>query len=170
MASRTNTSTKGPRPARAGVPEAWKGFVRSHSAITRQMDADLIASHGLTLSDYEVLLHLSQASDQRMRRVDLAEGVLLTQSGITRLLAGLEQAGWVERVSCASDGRVVYAQLTNAGNAKFREAARTHFEGIRTLFADHFSQDELETLSTLLGRLPLRRGETECVPEDVAQP
>jgi DNA-binding MarR family transcriptional regulator len=168
MASRTDTSTKGSQPARAGVPEAWKGFVRSHSAITRQMDADLIASHGLTLSDYEVLLRLSQAPDQRMRRVDLAEGVLLTQSGITRLLAGLEKAGWVERASCESDGRVVYAQLTDAGNAKFRAAARTHLEGIRTLFADHFARDELETLAALLGRLPLRPGGTECVPEDAA--
>ena len=81
------------------MPEAWKHFIRAHSALTRQMDADLIASHGITLSDYAVLLRLSQAPDRRMRRVDLAEGVLLTQSGITRLLAGLENAGWVERAS-----------------------------------------------------------------------
>jgi DNA-binding MarR family transcriptional regulator len=166
MAGRTKTSTNRAQPARAAVPEAWKRFLRSHSAITRQMDADLIASHGLTLSDYEVLLRLSQAPDLRMRRVDLAEGVLLTQSGITRLLAGLEKAGWVERASCESDGRVVYAQLTEAGGAKFRAAATTHLEGIRALFADHFSQDELEALGALLGRLPVRPGEIECVPED----
>jgi DNA-binding MarR family transcriptional regulator len=103
-----------------------------------------------------------------MRRVDLAEGVLLTQSGITRLLAGLEKAGWVARASCDRDGRVVYAQLTESGNAKFRAAARTHFEGIRTLFADHFSRDELETLATLLGRLPLRPGDSACGLEDAA--
>src|SRR3989442_15700647 len=103
MAGDTGTSTKRSQSQRAAVPEAWKRFLRAHSALTRQMDADLIVSHGLTLSDYEVLLRLSQAPDRRMRRVDLAEGVLLTQSGITRLLAGLEQAGWVERASCETD-------------------------------------------------------------------
>ena len=130
------------------------------------MDSDLIASHGLTLSDYEVLLRLAQAPDLRMRRVDLAAGVLLTQSGITRLLAGLEKAGWVERASCDTDRRVVYAQLTEAGQAKYREAGRTHLEGIRTLFADHFSDPELETLAALIGRLPLRPIAGECGPED----
>ena len=150
------------RSARTAVPEAWVHFLRAHSALTRQMDADLIASHGLTLSDYEVLLRLSQAPDQRLRRVDLAESVLLTQSGITRLLAGLERAGLVERASCATDGRVVYAQLTQAGEEKFRAAARTHLEGIRTLFADHFSESDLETLAALLGRLPARPADVDC--------
>src|SRR5467141_932374 len=139
MADETRASTHTAPSGRAAVPEAWRHFLQAHSALTRQMDADLIASHGITLSDYEVLLRLSQAPDFRMRRVDLAEGVLLTQSGITRLLAGLEQAGWVERASCETDRRVVYAQLTEAGNAKYREAAKTHLVGIRTLFADHFS-------------------------------
>jgi DNA-binding MarR family transcriptional regulator len=165
MAEDASTMTKAPQSRQFAVPEAWKRFVRAHSALTRQMDADLIASHGLTLSDYEVLLRLSQAPDRRMRRVDLAEGVVLTQSGITRLLAGLETAGWVERASCETDRRVVYAQLTEAGHAKLREAARIHLEGIRTLFASHFSQDELETLAGLIGRLPLRPGEAECAPE-----
>jgi DNA-binding MarR family transcriptional regulator len=166
MAEDHLTTTRTAPTRRIAVPEAWKHFIRAHSALTRQMDADLIASHGITLSDYAVLLRLSQAPDRRMRRVDLAEGVLLTQSGITRLLAGLENAGWVERASCDTDRRVVYAQLTEAGHAKFREAGRTHLEGIRTLFADHFSQEELETLATLIGRLPLRPGEGECGPED----
>jgi len=129
-------------------------FLRSHAALTRQMDADLIASHGLTLSDYDVLLHLAQAPGRRLRRVDLAQRVVLTQSGITRLLAGLEQSGQVERASCETDGRVVYAQLTAAGLAKLRAAAATHLAGIRELFADRFSVEELETLAELLGRLP----------------
>jgi DNA-binding MarR family transcriptional regulator len=132
------------------------------------MDADLIASHGLTLSDYEVLLRLSQAPDRRMRRVDLAQGVLLTQSGITRLLAGLEKAGWVDRAGCDTDRRVVYAQLTESGYAKLREAAATHLEGIRTLFADRFSEEELDTLARLLGRLEGSAGEEECAPDGAA--
>src|SRR5580765_7622135 len=76
--------------------EAWVGFIRSHAAITRQLNVDLLNAHGLTLNDYEVLLVLSRADDGMMRRVDLAESVLLTASGITRLLDGLEQAGYVE--------------------------------------------------------------------------
>jgi DNA-binding MarR family transcriptional regulator len=168
MTSETRTSAAATRSGKPVVPEAWKRFLRAHSALTRQMDADLIASHGLTLSDYEVLLRLSAAPDRRMRRVDLAEGVLLTQSGITRLLAGLEQAGLVERASCATDRRVVYAQLTEDGHEKFRAAAKTHLEGIRRLFADHFSEPELETLAALIGRLPLRPADAECVPEDTA--
>jgi DNA-binding MarR family transcriptional regulator len=154
MAGEEMTSIRAPRSA--GVPEAWKRFLRAHSAITRQMDADLIAGHGLTLSDYEVLLHLAQAPERRMRRVDLAEGVVLSQSGITRALAGLEDAGWVERASCDSDRRVVYAQLTDAGYEQLRTASRTHLEGIRALFSSRFSQEELETLAELLDR---------CLPE-----
>jgi DNA-binding MarR family transcriptional regulator len=146
--------TPDPKASRLPVPEAWKLFLRGHSAVTRQMDADLIASHGLTLRDYEVLLRLSQAPERRLRRVDLAQGVLLTQSGITRLLAGLEEAGWVCRASCDSDGRVVYAELTDAGYAKLRAASKTHLEGIEALFASRFSEDDLETLAELLGRLP----------------
>jgi DNA-binding MarR family transcriptional regulator len=165
MADITGTPTREQKTRQFSVPEAWKRFIRAHAALTRQMDADLIASHGLTLSDYEVLLRLSQAPDHRMRRVDLAEGVLLTQSGITRLLAGLEAAGLVERASCETDRRVVYAQLTEVGHARFRAAARTHLDGIRTLFAEHFSLGELETLAMLIGRLPLRPGNESCGPE-----
>jgi DNA-binding MarR family transcriptional regulator len=120
----------------------------------------------LTLSDYEVLLRLYQAPDNRMRRVDLAEGVLLTQSGITRLLAGLETAGLVERASCETDRRVVYAQLTDVGRERFRVAGRTHLDGIRRLFADHFSPAELETFAQLCGRLPLRPIEESCGLEE----
>jgi len=132
------------------------------------MDADLIASHGLTLSDYEVLLRLSQAPDRRMRRVDLAQGVVLTQSGITRLLAGLERAGWVARASCATDRRVVYAELTDSGYARLHEAAKTHLEGIRTLFANRFSEEELNTLGGLLGQLAGTPGTDQCAPDGAA--
>src|SRR5437667_10044186 len=102
--------------------ESWVSFLRAHAAITRQLNADLLNAHGLTLSDYEVLLRLSHAEDQMMRRVDLAESVLLTASGITRLLDGLERAGYVEKASCSSDARVSYAKLTGAGSLKLEEA------------------------------------------------
>ena len=157
--------TKAPEAPRAEVPEAWPSLLRAHAAMTRQMDADLIASHQLNLSDYEVMLHLSHAPGRRMRRTDLAERVVLTQSGITRLLAGLETAGWVDRAGCPTDGRVVYAHLTDAGLEKLRECAATHLGSIRELFSSRFSASELDDLAALLGRLPTTRGSGACAPD-----
>jgi DNA-binding MarR family transcriptional regulator len=148
---------------------SWVFFLRAHSAITRQLNADLLAEHGLTLNDYEVLLHLSHADNQMMRRVDLAESVLLTASGITRLLDGLQRAGFVEKASCSSDARVSYAKLTDAGREKLEEAAVTHLAGIDELFTSRYSEHELESLAAYLSRLPLT-GTRSCAeaPETCA--
>ena len=134
--------------------DAWKGFLRGHAAITRALNAELTATHGLTLNDYEVLLVLAHAPERRLRRVDLAQRLLLTASGITRLLEGLERAGFVRRAACDSDGRVVYAELTEEGHEQLRAAARSHLDGVHRLFGERFSDDELATLAELLGRLP----------------
>jgi DNA-binding MarR family transcriptional regulator len=135
--------------------ESWIAFLRSHSAITRELSAQLQREHGLTLNDYEVLLHLSHAEGGMMRRVDLAQQVLLTASGITRLLEGLERAGHVCKETCASDARVSYAKLTDDGAQKLREAAVTHLRGIDELFLGRYSGSELATLAELLSRLPV---------------
>jgi len=108
----------------------------------------------LTINDYDCLLHLSRAENGQMRRVDLAEKLMLTASGVTRLLEGLEVAGLVERATCASDRRVAYAVLTEAGREKLQEASDSHLAGIRTFFEERFSSDELDQLAGLLGRLP----------------
>jgi DNA-binding MarR family transcriptional regulator len=134
--------------------QAWAKLLRAHAALTRRFSADLQAEHGLTLNDYEVLLHLAHAPDRRLRRVDLAGSVLLTASGITRLLEGLERAGYVDRAADENDARVTYAVLTADGLEKLRDAAPTHVGGIRELFGDRFTFDELGTLVDLLGRLP----------------
>jgi DNA-binding MarR family transcriptional regulator len=160
----TSTTPQSP-PTRAirGVPPAWVHLLRAHATLRRSMDANLLTEHELTINDYEVLLALAHAPDRRLRRVDLAERVLLTQSGITRLLQGLEQSGLVERGSCATDGRVVYALLTETGYQRLRDASRTHLDDIRSLFAARFTDDELETLELLLGRvLEDGEGETDC--------
>ena len=96
--------------------------------------------------------------------VDLAQSVLLTASGITRLLEGLERAGYVEKATCSSDARVSYAKLTDAGRAKLRAAAVTHFRGVDELFTGRYSGSELETLAQLLSRLPLAdaSGPSDC--------
>jgi len=145
--------------------EAWAQLLRAHSALTRRFSAELLTMHGLTLNGYEVLLHLAHAPERRLRRVDLAESVLLTASGITRLLDGLERAGYVRRATSEQDARVSYAVLTDEGYEKLRSAAPTHVGSIRELFGDHFSNDELETLSELLRRLPVDPGRgLECEP------
>ena len=114
--------------------EGWVSFLRAHAAITRELSAQLQREHGLTLNDYEVLLHLSHAEDGRMRRVDLAQQIVLTASGITRLLEGLERSGYVAKETCASDASVSYAKLTDEGREKLRSAAVTHLRGIDELF------------------------------------
>jgi DNA-binding MarR family transcriptional regulator len=143
---------------------AFVALVRAHAAATRRLSTQLSLDHGLTLSDYEVLLRLARAPDRRMRRVDLAEQVLLTASGITRLLDGLEQSGFVDRAACASDRRVVYAVLTDAGLTKLREASESHLDQIDALFRTSLDDEELAGLTTLLTRL----GEGE--PEDCSPP
>ena len=140
---------------------AWVVLLRANASAMRRFNGELMSAHELTLNDYEVLLRLAQEPERMMRRVDLAKSVLLTPSGITRLLEGLERCGYVERVSCASDARVTYALLTDAGYDKLREASSTHVEGIRSHFAGRFSEEELETLGSLLSRLPLDGPEDE---------
>jgi DNA-binding MarR family transcriptional regulator len=138
----------------APAVEAWVNLVRGHSAAVGAINARLVADHGLTINDYECLLLLARAEDRRMRRVDLAEQLILTPSGVTRLLDGLEKEGWVDRANCTSDRRVVYAVLTDEGRAKLREASGTHVADLRAYFETRYSSEELEYLATLLGRLP----------------
>ena len=127
------------------------------------MNARLVADHGLTINAYEALLLLSRADEGRMRRVDLAEQLILTASGVTRLLDGLEQAGLVGRAACDSDRRVTYAVLTEAGHAKLREASRSHIADIREFFEGRFTPEEIDRLAALLGRVP---GAADAVGED----
>ena len=134
--------------------DSWVRFLRAHAAITRELSAQLQREHGLTLNDYEVLLHLKHADGGRMRRVDLAEQIVLTASGITRLLEGLERSGFVCKETCASDARVVYAKITDDGLEKLRAAGVTHLGGVDELFLGRYSGSELATLAELLSRLP----------------
>jgi DNA-binding MarR family transcriptional regulator len=147
----------------ASAVDAFIRLLRGHSSVTRAMNAQLVADHGLTINDFEALLQLSRAEESRMRRVDLAEKLILTASGVTRLLDGLEEAGLVDRAACASDRRVTYAVLTEAGRAKLSEASKSHVADIRKFFETRFSSEELEQLVALLGRLP---GAAEAVDED----
>jgi DNA-binding MarR family transcriptional regulator len=139
--------------------ESFVALLRAHAATTRKLNAQLLADHDLTLSDFEVLLRLARAPDRRMRRVDLAQQVLLTASGVTRLLDGLERTGLVARDSCDTDRRVVYAVLTDAGVAKIREASASHFAQVDEMFSGRFDQTELQQLASLLSRLDTAEAE-----------
>ena len=145
--------------------ESFVSLVRAYTHATRHLSAQLTADHGLTISDYEVLLRLARAPDRRMRRVDLAGQVLLTASGITRLLDGLERAGFVERGLCETDRRVVYAVLTDDGVQKVREASKSHVGQIEEYFDLRFEEEQLVALNTLLVRIePGDAG--DCAPPE----
>jgi DNA-binding MarR family transcriptional regulator len=144
--------------------QAFASLLRAHAAVTRRLSAQLTADHGLTISDFEVLLRLARAPDRRMRRVDLAQQVVLTASGVTRLLDGLERGGYVERDSCAGDRRVVYAVLTDAGLAKVAEASASHFAQVDEMFGARLEEAELDELASLLSRLGETDVELPCEP------
>lgn len=134
--------------------DAWVRLLRANASMRRSLSAGLDHQHGLAISDFEALLQLSRAQDGAMRRIDLAESLGLTASGVTRLLDGLEEAGLVGKQTCEQDGRVTYAVLTEAGRVKLAEASCSHVAAIRGLFEQRYTADELETLAGLLARLP----------------
>jgi DNA-binding MarR family transcriptional regulator len=144
----------------------WNRLVRAYATTRRELRAQLQEEHDLTLNDYEALYVLSLAQDRRMKRVDLAQRLVLTPSGVTRLLEGLEASALVEKVACNTDLRVSYAQLTEAGAQKLEEASCGHAGSLRTIFDGGLSEDELETLAELLGKLPGALDEDAACPTD----
>lgn len=147
--------------------DAWVRLLRGHAGMRRSVSAQLHAEHGLTVNEYETLLLLARAPDRHMRRVDLAESLQLTPSGITRLLDGLRERGLVDKAACARDARVSYAVLTGPGHEKLIAASCSHLGAIRALFEERYSRRELETLIELLGRLPGAAGcdASSCDPD-----
>lgn len=133
--------------------QAFSALLQAHASMTRSLNAQLSAEHGLSINDYEVLLRLARAEGRRMRRVDLAEQVVLTASGITRLLDGLEGQGFVERAACDFDRRVVYAVLTDAGLQKLREASKSHLAQVDEYLSGRLEAEEIDVLAGLARRL-----------------
>jgi DNA-binding MarR family transcriptional regulator len=131
---------------------AWRGLFRAHARLTRALDLDLVSAHGLQLTSYEVLLYLADAPDGRLRMSELADSVLLSRSGLTRLVDRLERQGLLRRESCPSDRRGSYAAITQRGRALFDRARVTHLEGVRRRFLDHLSADEMRWLGEIWRR------------------
>ena len=128
--------------------------MRAHTVLRRELDAEVLRPRGLTINDFEALMHLARVDEQRLRRVDLVERLMLTPSGVTRLLEGLQEAGLVENVACDSDARATWAQLTDEGNEVLDCVGVSHAERLRDLFRGTLSEDEVTQLSELLGKLP----------------
>jgi DNA-binding MarR family transcriptional regulator len=126
---------------------AWRGLLRVHTALVRELDAELDAAHGLPLSSYDVLIYLQSAPGRRLRMAELADSVLLSRSGVTRLVDRLEREGLLVRDACESDGRGLFAVLTDKGEELLAKARPTHLAGVRERFLRHFSEDELRTLA-----------------------
>ena len=132
---------------------AWRGFLRAHAALTRELDAALSDTHDLPLTSYEVLLRLHEAPRGRLRMSEVAGSLLLSRSGVTRLVDRLERGGMLERRECEDDGRGYWAVITPAGRRAFEAAQTTHLTGVRERFLRHFSPAELEQLAHLWARV-----------------
>jgi DNA-binding MarR family transcriptional regulator len=132
---------------------AWRGMLEVHARVTQQLDVQMRAEHGVSVSAYEVLMFLSDAPEQRMRMSDIADRVLLSRSGCTRLVDRLVQLGYVTRCPADSDGRGLYAQLTNAGIEQAAAARRTHWHGIRAFYLQHLTTTDQLVLADIWTRL-----------------
>ena len=132
---------------------AWRGMLRVHSHLLRELDAEMTSRQGLTLRTYEVLLFLGDAPQKRMRMTELSRSVLLSASGVSRLVDRLVRDGYVRRERCALDGRGLFATLTAAGSRKLRDARSTHLEGVRRLFLGHLNAADLMRLAACWERM-----------------
>jgi DNA-binding MarR family transcriptional regulator len=133
-----------------------------HVTLRRELEARLLAALGLTVKDYEVLLTLARADDGALRRVDLAEEALLSPSGVTRLLDGLERLGLVGKGQCETDARVTYAVITDEGRRIAAKAQAQYERVLHELIGGSLAPGELDTLLDLLGRLPGAAGGGFC--------
>lgn len=135
---------------------AWRGMLAVNAQVTRVLDAEMQAAHGLSVSGYEVLMFLADAPGHRMRMSEIADGVLLTRSGCTRLVDRLARRGYVVRALADSDGRGLYAEITPEGLAVAQAARRTHLAGIRREFLDRLTGEEQRRLGEIWARFGAR--------------
>ena len=134
-------------PLKPAELRAWRAFLDAQATVLRRLEAELVAGEGMTLAEFDVLVQLRLAPEQRLRMNELSDHVRLSPSGITRLVDRLVQAGLVERGPCATDRRVTWAILTAAGRARVRRASPLHLRGVREHFARRLSPAQLEVLA-----------------------
>jgi DNA-binding MarR family transcriptional regulator len=137
-----------PRDPRIGT---WRDFLTANARLQRLLDDDLRAEHDLSLPEYDALLQLAEAPGRRLRMHQLADRVLLSRSGVTRLIDRLVRDGSVERDPCLSDARGAEAVLTAAGLERLRNAAVTHLRGIKEHFIDAIDPADLPSVGRAMG-------------------
>jgi DNA-binding MarR family transcriptional regulator len=151
----TTTEHQPSAPFTAQELGSWRGMLEVHAAVTQALDAQMRDEHGLPVSSYEVLMFLGEAPDRRMRMSEIADRVLLSRSGLTRLVDRLVELGYVTRCAAENDGRGLYAELTNAGAEKLEAARRTHREGVRKFFLDNLTTTDQIVLADIWTRFEL---------------
>ena len=132
---------------------AWAGFLRTHARLVRELDEELIRAHGLPLSSYDVLVQLEGAPDGQLRMSQLAEAVLLSRSGLSRLVTRLADQALVERCECESDARGAFAVITDAGRERLSGARATHRAGVRAKFLDRLDEEQQRRLAEVWAKL-----------------
>jgi DNA-binding MarR family transcriptional regulator len=174
MTQDATTQGAAPTPTRRVPRDArlapWRAFVIAHARVRRRLDDDLRVEHALSLPEYEALLFLAEAADRRLRMSQLADSLILSRSGVTRLVDRLVDDGLVERSQCATDARGAEALLTDAGVDRLRSAARTHLRGIRDYFLDAIDAADLAAIERVLGEVAARNARNaapspNCFPE-----
>lgn len=162
MLSKPQGSTREPVPARGLA--AWRAFLEAHARVSEVLARELREAEDLPLSWYDVMVQLSEAEDHELRMQELADAVLLSKSGLTRLVDRMEAAGLVRRRRCPDDRRGTLAQLTEQGYGRLAETAPTHLQGIREHFVDLLSDEEARVLETVLARVAAHARDTEGAP------
>ena len=132
---------------------AWRGMLETHSRLVHELDAELERDHGLPLSSYEVLMNLGDAEGGKLRMSELADRLLLSRSGLTRLADRLERQGLIARERCSDDGRGLYALLTDSGRELLAAARPAHLAGVRRRFLDQLDPADIEALGAIWERL-----------------
>jgi DNA-binding MarR family transcriptional regulator len=148
------TSQTAPAPAFNELElDAWRGFLRTYSMLVRDLDDELTRNHGLPVSSYDVLVQLDEAPEGRLRMSALADAVLLSRSGLSRLVTRLESQGLIERADCPNDARGSFAAITGTGRERLNEARATHRAGVRERFFDRLGERDLRNLAKAWDRL-----------------
>jgi DNA-binding MarR family transcriptional regulator len=138
--------------------EPWRAFLQAHARVTRRLDEELRAEHDLSLAEYDALLTIADAPDRRIRMRQLADRVILSKSGVTRLIDRLVLDGLVQRDACLSDARGAEAVLTKAGLDRLRRASRTHLRGIDEHFLAALDGADLSVIQRSMRAVAERAG------------
>lgn len=137
---------------------AWRALIHAHAALMRRLEAELLEREGMSLGEYDALVQLAQAPQRRLRMGDLADQVLLSRSGVSRLVDRLERQGLVERSRCAPDARGAYAVLTATGARRLRNALPVHLQGIRDHFLDAVDATDLMAIERAMSSVAAANG------------